>query len=328
MDSCFLNQYHLNLEDNTDFEGKSNQIHHPFGPCCSFKLSPHDFISRILKPTIKSVVDEIYAHILQANMLQQYILDNVVMLGEFLKASDDLRNIIQNITYGEIFFIGICKGEKDIIESEEDCRGNEVIFGAAIHGLDPTIHTQRIARRTYAVSVIAYNNMYEKKMVDLYHQPTSGSSKIDKISTENKPFILIKKGDKLNAEVQTIGTFKRFFAEEDCIVYASKCLHIKLYDSITQKYAHLILLVIQATEEEASGAKYNKIHQFEVSLSRDQMYQSNYGSSKNRLSFEIRMVFPNNNETRFEANILSTVKQSDIPEFRFRDQILVTNFYD
>lgn len=88
------------------------------------------------------------------------------------------------------------------------------------------------------------------------------------------------------------------------------------------------MLVIQATEEEANGARYNKIHQFEVSLSQDQMYQSSYGSSKTRLSFEIRMVFPNNNETRFEANILNTFKQSDIPEFRFRDQILVTNFYD
>lgn len=299
-------KYHLNLEDNTDFEGKSNQIHHPFGACCSFKLSPHDFISRILKPTIKSVTEEIYAHILQTNMLQQYTLDNVVMVGEFLDSSDELQNLIQNITHGELFSLSICNEKQDIIESEEGCRGNEVIFGAAIHGLDPTVHTQRIARRTYAVSVIAYNNMFEKKVVELYHQPTSGSSKIDKISIEHKPFILINKGDKLTAEVQTIGTFKRFFAEEDCVVYA----------------------VIQATEEEANGARYNKIHQFEVSLSQDQMYQSSYGSSKTRLSFEVRMAFPNNNETRFEANILSTVKQSDIPEFRFRDQILVTNFYD
>lgn len=160
-------------------------------------------------------------------MLQQYILDNVVMVGEFLDASDDLKTLIQNITHGELFSLDICNEKKDIIESEEDCRGNEVIFGAAIHGLDPTVHTLRIARRTYAVSVIAYNNMFEKREIDLYHQPTSGSSKIDKISIEHKPFILIHKGDKLTAEVQTIGTFKRFFAKEDCIVYAGKHLLIK-----------------------------------------------------------------------------------------------------
>lgn len=151
------------------------------------------------------------------------------MLGEFIETSDDskdstpLKELIKDITYREIFALGICRKKEDIIKCGTESRGSEVIYGAAFYGLYPTIYTQRISRRTYAISVVAYNNMIEKKRVDLYHQPKSGSSMIDIIPTEIMPFfVLIKKGGKVSAEVQTIGTFKRFFAKEDCIVYASK----------------------------------------------------------------------------------------------------------
>lgn len=46
----------------------------------------------------------------------------------------------------------------------------------------------------------------------------------------------------------------------------------------------------------------------------------------NRLHFSVRMI-PDNNEVIFEANVSSRIGRK-IPEFRFRDEILVAQIYN
>lgn len=48
-------------------------------------------------------------------------------------------------------------------------------------------------------------------------------------------------------------------------------------------------------------------------------------ASDARLHFDVRII-PDNNEAKFEANVCSRLG-SKIPEFRFRDEILVANIY-
>lgn len=78
-------------------------------------------------------------------------------------------------------------------------------------------------------------------------------------------------------------------------------------------------------EKNSNESGFKKIHQFEICLKR-QNSDVNNTSIRSRLSFEIRLLFPNKNEARFEVNIGQS-KESSIPKFEFRDEILVTNIY-
>lgn len=70
--------------------------------------------------------------------------------------------------------------------------------------------------------------------------------------------------------------------------------------------------------------KFNKIHQFEIYVKRDQDDPMT-AAPDSRLHFDVRII-PDNNEAKFEANVGSRLG-SKIPEFRFRDEILVANIY-
>ncbi|KAI7891303.1 uncharacterized protein EV154DRAFT_464359 [Mucor mucedo] len=149
-----------------------------------------------------------------------------------------------------------------------DNRGDTAAMrGAAYYGNYPEIFTERVSRRSYAIQVCGYerqkfeidteknilemklrggknvkNDIYNEeaanaysdvnKPVNLYHQLSYNSSLKDRNSLRAPGDLtrLISRGDKISERNQMHGILKRFYAEEECIVYASKSIsHIILY---------------------------------------------------------------------------------------------------
>lgn len=71
-------------------------------------------------------------------------------------------------------------------------------------------------------------------------------------------------------------------------------------------------------------SKFQKIHQFEIYIKRD-ADDPMTAAPNSRLHFDVRVI-PDNNEAKLEANVCSRLGKK-IPEFRFRDEILVANIY-
>lgn len=189
--------------------------------CCKICISTHDFIVRVLKPTIQELMENINMHIIQAGMTRRYKLNNIFIFGAFVEASRSIQKLIEKTTIDYLArSLGIDKKE-DILFT--NCNGNEVINGTAMYGLDPTIYTERVSRNTYKVSVVAYSSMNntDNTLVDLHFQPERGSSRTLKVAHEEN-ITLIHKHEPITTDMQSIGTFKRFFVGKDCIVYASK----------------------------------------------------------------------------------------------------------
>ncbi|GAA5801408.1 hypothetical protein HPULCUR_006854 [Helicostylum pulchrum] len=91
------------------------------------------------------------------------------------------------------------------------------------------------------------------------------------------------------------------------------------------------ITVIGAKIDQHDDSGFKKIHQFEISLkrkdTRDLEQDINNTSVRSRLSFEIRLLFPDKNEALFEANV-GQFKDGSIPKFKFRDEIVVANIYE
>lgn len=99
--------------------------------------------------------------------------------------------------------------------------------------------------------------------------------------------------------------------------FDTDCLHIGVY--VTEEYHPDDKL------ETTKLDKYQRIHQFEIYLKKDKDDpMANF--KDNRLHFSVRMI-PDNNEVIFEANVSSRIGRK-IPEFRFRDEILVAQIYN
>jgi hypothetical protein len=71
-------------------------------------------------------------------------------------------------------------------------------------------------------------------------------------------------------------------------------------------------------------SKFQKIHQFEIYVKQDKDDPMT-ATPNSRLHFDVRVI-PDNNEAKFEANVCSRLGER-IPEFRFRDEVLVANIY-
>ncbi|KAG2229767.1 hypothetical protein INT48_004771 [Thamnidium elegans] len=102
-----------------------------------------------------------------------------------------------------------------------DCNGDEVISGAAMYGLDPELHTERVSRRTYAVSVQARPVRTDQlpliltdteKHVDIHFQSKKGSHETIKVKPETK-IRLINQNDPVTMSLQSVSTFERFFLQ-------------------------------------------------------------------------------------------------------------------
>lgn len=184
----------------------------------------------ILKPTIKELVETMNMSIIQGGITGNHNFDHIFVCGNLLEASGEVDKVVKNLfvkyLYGSL--IKYTENPERIVFSS--CDDNEVIYGAAIYGLNPMIHTERVSRRTYAVSVQAHPILDKESLlvlvdtenrVDLHFQLKKGSSKTVKIGSETKTR-LINQNDPVTTNLQLVGTFERFFADQECVVYASE----------------------------------------------------------------------------------------------------------
>ncbi|KAI7895644.1 uncharacterized protein EV154DRAFT_494467 [Mucor mucedo] len=331
--------------------------------CCTIQIEPHDCLVSILKPALIELLETTIMHMIQSGITRDYTgFHNLFFFGTLVEATDDGNNFIKTFIKGWMYdsLPGMLKTKDNILFTI--CDNNEVINGAAMYGLDTTLYMERISRRTYAISVQAHPFLIDsqtamplantKENTSVHFQSQKESSETNKIDPTTK-IKLIKQNDKITMDMQSIGKFERFFVDQDCIVYATIFAKEDSYEEVEDSGKDLNEGIEEEEEVDAGGEfeeeeveevdedkdedkigieegssnknDYKKIHQFEICLKR-QHGDINNTSIRSRLSFEIRLMFPSKNEAKFEVNIGQS-KESNIPKFEFRDEILVTNIY-
>ncbi|KAI7875537.1 uncharacterized protein EV154DRAFT_76273 [Mucor mucedo] len=277
-------------------------------------------------------------------MARLFNFDKIFLSGFLIEAKKEAYDFLEKIILKNISEVMNIQGEL-ILPSAEN--GKEALMGAAHYGNYPEDFTERVSRKSYVVQLKGYkrqefdddvkksiskikeenkrsmkNDIYneeasnalidESKTVRLYHQSSYNPSlKNDKfIRNPDDVTFLIHRGDKISEHNQMHGVSKRFYSEEECIVYAT------VFYSEDPK--------LPEDEVKVDLTNFHKIHQFEIYVKRDEDDPMT-AAPKSRLHFDVRII-PDNNEAKFEANVGSRLGNK-IPEFRFRDEILVANIY-
>ncbi|GAN05310.1 conserved hypothetical protein [Mucor ambiguus] len=278
--------------------------------CCQITVPGFYFMQDILRPVIDSLASTIASHAVQAGIME-YQIDKVFLIGRLLQIS---RNRYSQIENNFILRLSECLDLDGNLIVRGDEIDQEVMKGALLYSLIPSIYTERIARRTYMVSFEAFTPEFTKKAikcmkltenqdrnydtkskhvtagskpVQIYYQPAQSPSNRIRVPPMD-PKVLITKGNKIIYEMEELGIQKKFFTEEDAVVYAS------IYSSeTTQKEGDI-----------CSISNLQKIHQFEVYLERQVDNQTDdFGiSSDKRLHFNICTI-PLKNEFKFEATL-------------------------
>ncbi|KAI7886385.1 uncharacterized protein EV154DRAFT_521279 [Mucor mucedo] len=233
-------------------------------PGCQVSITKYEFLEYVFWPAIRDLTSAIKCNGMQRNMFRLYDIDNIFLSGFSVEAKKETSDFLERIvikTLSEALSIPrsrICLS---------DASGKEALLGAAYYGNYPETFTERVSRRSYAIQVCGYkrqkfeidieknisemklkggknvkNDIYNEeaanaysdldKPVKLYYQSSYNSSSKDSNSLRNPEDVtrLISRGDKITEHNQMHGIVKRFYAEEECIVYASKSIsHIILY---------------------------------------------------------------------------------------------------
>ncbi|GAA5801272.1 hypothetical protein HPULCUR_006718 [Helicostylum pulchrum] len=336
---------HIKTTLNFDNNDETQKISTTDAGCCIASIKVYDLLEYVFRPAAKDFASEINRFATQTDMTQRFIYDNILLSGFLLEAKETNYEFLERIVISNISEImGI---QTDYIKRSAD-NGKEALLGAAIYGNCPTYFTERIARTSYAVNIraykikefeeqakkeikdekskkqkdlkkriyaveSAYGHVNEDEKVDLFyqspHNPSMYTTDFDR--KDDDLTYLIRRGDKILEKDQKKGIFKKFYAKEDCIVYAT--IYSSDADELPQ---HGI---------KTGNCQFRKIHQFELYVKCDEDDPTTAGDER-RLHFDIRLI-PDNNEAKFEARVGSRLGKK-IPEYRFRDEFLVANIYD
>lgn len=230
--------------------------------CCIIKIDPRDCLVNILKPALKELLETMNMHMIQSGITRDYTrFHNIFVFGTLVEATVDADEHIKRYIKDWIFesLPGMLKKKDNILFTI--CNGNEVINGAAMYGLDTTHYMERISRRTYAVSVQAHPISIDTQMatplantqenVTVHFQSRRESSETNRIDPATKT-TLIKQHDRVTMDIQSIGTFERFFVDQDCIVYASKFIWL-WYKFLYDKTSFIAIYVKEDSYEEGKS---------------------------------------------------------------------------
>ncbi|KAG2231741.1 hypothetical protein INT48_007461 [Thamnidium elegans] len=304
--------------------------------CCIASIKVYDLMEYIFLPTAEDLASEITRFISETDMRQHFSFDKILLSGTLLETSTQnykiLERIIINYT-SEAMNINV----DYIISSKVD--GKEALLGAALYGNQPQIFTERVARTSYAVHVRAFRlkefgKIAEKKIEkekeiskdkdDLKNKIYSLESHYSHISDEKVELFyhprldadtfncvdddlsyIIRRGDKVLEKYQSEGILKKFYAKENCIVYAT------IYSS-------------EANDLPTKGIKtcnphFRKVHQFELYVASDE------DDPMTVCHFDIRFI-PDNNKVIFEAT--AGPRSGMISDYLLEDEFLVANIYD
>ncbi|KAI7891306.1 uncharacterized protein EV154DRAFT_226518 [Mucor mucedo] len=312
--------------------------------CCRIAITMYDLLEHIFLPAIRDLASKIQRFATQANMARLFNIDKVFLTGFLVKAKKEANDFLEKIFIKNISKVMNIQAEL-ILPSEK--YGKEALMGAEHYGNYPEDFTERVSRRSYVVQVRGYkrqefekdventilelkkkkgrgmkNAIYNEeaynafindtKPVQLYYQsPINSSMKNDDFIREpDDATFLIHRGDKISEYNQIHGISKRFYSQEECIVYATVYY---TEDSVLPEH-----------EVKVDLRRFNKLHQFEIYIKRDEDNPITVAPDS-RLHFDIRIIL-DNNEVVFEATI-GTKLGNEIPVFRFRDEFLVANIY-
>ncbi|KAG2237184.1 hypothetical protein INT48_006588 [Thamnidium elegans] len=313
--------------------------------CCIVSIKVYDLLEYVFLPAVKDLASEINRFVLQADMMQCFSFDRIVLSGVLIETSTPNYEYLERTVINIISKVMNIK--TDFINPSKH-NGKEALLGAALYGNYPEDFTERVARISYAVNVRAYTpkdlvikakkkieriRSYEletemkmkiygveseycyasDKKVDLFyqspHDPSLYTSAFDRKNDDLT--YLIRRGDKILEKDEYEGIFKTFYAHEDCIVYAT------IYSSDVDN--------LPTEGLKTDNCNFRKIHQFELYLKRDEDNLMTIGENP-RLHFDIRLIF-GNNEAKFEAKINSEFGKN-APTCRSRDDFLIANIYD
>ncbi|EPB90796.1 hypothetical protein HMPREF1544_02374 [Mucor circinelloides 1006PhL] len=308
--------------------------------CCEVYISVYDLLENVFRPAIRDLVGDISRYSTQVDIIN-FRLDKIFLIGKLVEAKEATYSFLERViakSISEVLNIG-----NDFITTSDKIKAENHILGAQIYAKDPTTYTERVARKTYVIGIKSYtvqkfrddirkqikelededkdnkDKIYDLEAEfalrdedgpELYYQPEFNPSlKVPKGPEDAT--LLIARGRKMLEQDQVAGIERKFFAHEECLVYAS------VY--VTEEYHPDDKL------ETTKLDKYQRIHQFEIYLKKDKDDpMANF--KDNRLHFSVRMI-PDNNEVIFEASVSSRIGRK-IPEFRFRDEILVAQIYN
>ncbi|KAI9261965.1 hypothetical protein EDC94DRAFT_609376, partial [Helicostylum pulchrum] len=340
----FLNYIKTKLNFNNNDETQIIPI--TDAECCTASIKVYDLLEHIFRPAVKDFASEINRFATQTDMMQRFSFDKIFLSGTLLEAEKPNYTFLEGIVINNISEVMNIKTEF-ITPSKHN--GKEALLGAEIYGNHPKDFTERVARTSYAVNVrafglkkfelkakkkiekevasedkkdlkkkiydieSAYGHVNEDEKVDLFyqspHNPSMYTTDFDR--KDDDLTYLIRRGDKILEKNQKKGIFKKFYAKEDCIVYAT------IYSSDADELPRQGI--------KTGSCQFRKIHQFELYVKRDEDDPMTAGDER-RLHFDIRLI-PDNNEAKFEARVGSRLGKK-IPEYRFRDEFLVANIYD
>ncbi|KAI8974286.1 hypothetical protein BDB01DRAFT_729151 [Pilobolus umbonatus] len=194
----------------------------------------------IFEPVVEKTIEEITKQVMKANKA----IKKTFLLGGFGLSPYLKQRILMSF-------------RKDANGNRSIGKLIQCIKGAVHHGLDLKSFTHRLSRRTYAINVKGFvpkdtdvfgelrksyhvsedlftPKQYKKeaarvlisdKRVVLGHQPNYQSSKafdFDHEKEDNRMIPIIRKNVKITDENETKGIYRRFYAYEECVVYASK----------------------------------------------------------------------------------------------------------
>ncbi|KAI8056370.1 hypothetical protein BDF21DRAFT_161924 [Thamnidium elegans] len=207
----------------------------------------------ILLPAVKDLAFEISRFATQSDMMQRFSFDKIILSGILLETN------ISNYKFLERIVIDYISKAMDIntdLISPSKHNGREALLGAALYGNRPEDFTERIARVSYAVNIRAFgikefedktkskieeekknskdeddlknriyslesqNSYASDEKVELFYQPYLDTSTFN--CGEDDLSYIIRRGDKILEKHQSEGILKKFYARENCIVYASK----------------------------------------------------------------------------------------------------------
>lgn len=251
---------------------KTQTIYISKSKCCEISITIYDLLEYVFRPASRDLASEINRFATQVDMSRLFNFDNIFLSGFLLEAKKEAYSFLEKIVLKNIS--EVMNIQIDLITPSTD-NGKEALLGAAHYGNHPEDFTERVSRRSYVVKVCAFkrkeftddvkqkiiaienkkerstkHSVYneeaknalvdKKKPVSLYHQSFSNPSLKNndfKRAPDNVTF-LIYRGDKISEQDQMYGVSKRFYAQEECIVYASK--YSMLNKSII--YANLFFL--------------------------------------------------------------------------------------
>ncbi|KAI7875533.1 uncharacterized protein EV154DRAFT_606830 [Mucor mucedo] len=271
-------------------------------PGCQVSITKYEFLEYVFWPAIRDLTSAIKSNGMQRNVFRIFDIDWIFLSGFSVEAKKETSNFLERIVIKTL-------SEALSIPSSRIC-------SSAI--------SERVSRRSYAIQVCGYKrqkfeidiekNISEMKLRggknvknDIYNEEAANA-----YSDVAKPVNLYYQSSYNSSlkDSDSLRTRTIFYAEEECIVYAS----IYSSDDPTS--------IENGSKHDLSG--FYKIHQFELYIKRD-IDDPTTIAPESRLHFDVSLKF-DRDESIFEAFACSKLGQK-IPNFRFEDQFLVANIY-